>query len=308
MSPTKHPTSFIDHFRSGANAGTPSRSQYFPTKPHHRRNHRKHAGPRRDLTTDQRMTQFDTWCDPVKVVPINGHVAGFLISNDDDAGIEAVASTLSEKYVKTEALAMIAANSNKPQFAEYLRKKFPNELTARSGDIGEILATSYLEEEGGYTVGPSRLMHRDHQEWAMRGDDVLGAKFDASSQVQLAKGEAKSRGKAYNNVVVEAREGLEREQGLPSGHSLAQFAERLVSTPDEALGVAIFRLLATGAVRPGIVRHLMFLFTTNNPIKHVSKDLNAYTGPIEQLTVTLQVGDHKRFINSTYEMAPNYGP
>ncbi|MDV6271828.1 Hachiman antiphage defense system protein HamA [Rhodococcus globerulus] len=231
-----------------------------------------------------------------------------MVSNDDDAGIEAVASTLSEKYVKTEALAIIAAVNNKPQFAEYLRNKFPKKLIFRSGDIGEILATSYLEEECGYTVGPSRLAHRDHQEWAMRGDDVIGAKFDASAQVQLAKGEAKSRRKAYNKVVVEAREGLEREQGLPSGHSLTQFAERLVGTPDQALGVAIIDLLSNAAVRPDIVRHLMFLFTTNDPIKHVSKDLNAYTGPIEQLTVTLQVRDHKRFINSTYEMAPNHGP
>lgn len=254
------------------------------------------------------MTQFDTWCDPVKIVPINGHAAGFLVSNDDDAGIEAVARTLSEKYVKTEALALIAATYRKPQFAEYLRNKFPKKLVFRSGDIGEILATSYLEEKCGYTVGPSRLMHRDHQEWAMRGDDVLGAKFDASSQLQLAKGEAKSRRKAYNRVVVEAREGLERTQGLPSGHSLTQFAERLLGTPDSALGEAIMHLLSNGSLRPDIVRHLMFLFTTNDPIKHISKDLNAYTGPIEQLTVTLQVGGHKRFINSTYEMAPNYGP
>jgi hypothetical protein len=43
----------------------------------------------------------------------NGHVAGFLVSNDDDAGIEAVASTLSKKYVKTEALAVIAATYKK---------------------------------------------------------------------------------------------------------------------------------------------------------------------------------------------------
>ncbi len=59
--------------------------------------------------------------------------------------------------------------------------------------MGEILATAYLHEECGYMVGPSRLIQRDHQEWAMRGDDVLAAKLDSKGHLHITKAEAKSR-------------------------------------------------------------------------------------------------------------------
>lgn len=194
------------------------------------------------------MTQFKKWCNPEVVTPINGHRAAVLVSNDDDAGIEAVASTLARKYAKPDTLALIARQFGKPKVAEYLLNKFPQKPEFRSGDMGEILATSYLEEESGYTVGPCRLAHRDHQEWSMRGDDFLGAKVDAASKVFLAKGEAKSRTKTYEKAVTDARAGLERDNGVPSSHSLAQFAERLTGTADEAVGATVLKLQLSGGV------------------------------------------------------------
>ena len=119
------------------------------------------------------MTDFRRWCGPVSIVPIEGHSAGVLTSSDDKAGIDAVAATLAKKYASTETLALIAERFGKPKVSEFLRNKFPASARERSGDMGEILATAYLEEDCGYVVGPSRLIDRDHQEWAMRGDDVL---------------------------------------------------------------------------------------------------------------------------------------
>jgi hypothetical protein len=248
------------------------------------------------------VTDFKTWCAPPAVAPINGHTAAVLISGDDETGAETVAATLPEKYAKADSLVRIAERFGKPKVSEFLRRKFPVSARGRSGDLGEILATAYLEEDCGYVVGPSRLIHRDHHEWAMRGDDVLGAKLDGDGNVHLAKAEAKSRQRMTKAVVQEARDGLQREDGLPSPHSLTQFAERLLDT-DESLGEAVLELQLSSGIRPDIVTHLMFLFTMNDPSKHVNGDLTGYVGAIKQQTVTLRVIAHQEFIHSTYEKA-----
>lgn len=254
------------------------------------------------------MTQFDSWCDPEVLVVINGHTSGVLVSKNDDDGISAVAETLAEKYTNTNTLAAIAQSLGKPGVARFLQNLFPGDAGSRSGDMGEILATSYLEEELNYTVGPSRLEHRDHPTWAMRGDDVLGARIDPTSGLQLAKGEAKSRTRIYEKTVEEARKGLLRESGLPSQHSLTQFATRLIADGNRTLGLAVMDHQLTSGIRPDMVLHLMFLFTQNDPTKHVTTDLTGYSGPIRQLALILRVTAHQRFISTAYEQAPSYAP
>lgn len=249
------------------------------------------------------MTDFENWCQPAIFVDIKNHTSGVLISNDDAVGIDAVAATLAQKYAKTETLAFIAEKLGKEKVSEFLRNKFPTNASARSGDMGEILATSYLHEERGYVVGPSRLIHRDHQEWAMRGDDVLGARVGPTSRVQLAKVEAKSRIAMTEGVVEQAREGLQRADGLPSPHSLTQFAERLQGTSEEAIGEAVLRLQLVEGIRPDVMTHLMFLFTMNDPSEFVEDDLTDYAGPIKQLAMTLRVNAHQDFIRTAYDKA-----
>lgn len=249
------------------------------------------------------MTQYSDWCDPVQIASINGHEAGVIVSNDDSAGIEMIASTLASKYVQTETLSAIAQSLDKPLVSEHLKNAFPKKASSRSGDLGEILATAYLEEECDYIVGPCRLSQRDHQEWAMRGDDVLGAKIDSAGKVNFAKGEAKSRAKTYTKTILEAREGLQREEGLPSAHSLAQFASRLIGANEKGLGIAIIRLQGNKGIRPDDVLNLMFIFTGNDPAKFIRTDLEGYTGRIAQLAITLRVSQHQSFIETVYSKA-----
>ena len=137
----------------------------------------------------------------------------------------------------------------------------------------------------------------------MRGDDVLGAKFDTASKVLLIKGEAKSRAKAQASVVDEARESLQREGGLPSPHSLTQFTERLLDT----LGDAILKLQLEHGVRRGIITHLMFLFAGNDPSRHVKTNLASYGGGIAQQAVILRVQAHQDFIRTAFEKAITSG-
>ncbi|MBQ0896253.1 DUF1837 domain-containing protein [Micromonospora sp. U56] len=206
------------------------------------------------------------------------------------------------------SLVRIAERLGKDAVARFLSTKLPATAIARSGDMGEILATAYLHEEGGYVVGPSRLIQRDHQEWAMRGDDVLGAKLDPDGKPYIAKAEAKSRVKLDKRTVTEAREGLARNNELPSPHSLAQFAERLLSTADSDVGDAVYDMQLLDGVRPDRVGHLMFLFTSSDPSKCVTADLQGYSGRVPQLTITLRVQGHQAFIKEAYEKVTAGGP
>lgn len=247
------------------------------------------------------MSMFGGWCSPTALTAIAGHKMCTINSQDDTAGIALIAGKLPEAYADTSALALIAERHGKPGLAAFLRNRLPTKKSARSGDMGEILATAYLYEERGYIVGPSRLIDRDHQEWAMRGDDVLAARLDDESGLHLVKAEAKSRVTVGEATIREARQGLSRSDEMPSPHSLSQFATRLLKTADRAVGEAVLELQLTEGVRPDRLGHLMFLLTGGDPREHVSADLRAYAGAVSQLAVTVRVQNHQKFINDTFD-------
>lgn len=253
------------------------------------------------------MADFSSWCTIGPLRPVGNHHAGVLESFDDTTGIAALAARLPSAYAESESLAKVAERFGKEGVAKFLRNKLPTTTSARSGDMGEILATSYLHEECGHVVGPSRLIQRDHQEWAMRGDDVLGAKVETDGKLRIAKVEAKSRKTLGERTVKAAREGLARSDELPSPHSLTQFAERLLSTSDSDIGEAVLAMQLSDGVRPDRVSHLMFLFTRSDPSAHVIADLETYEGSVPQRTVVLRVKDHQTFIKDAYEEVSSGG-
>src|SRR5690242_3917719 len=104
------------------------------------------------------MTNFRSWCTVGAPVPIGDHCAGVLESFNDATGIAALAASLPNLYAESESLARIADRLGKEGVARFLRNKLPTTKNARSGDVGEILATAYLHDERGYVVGPSRLI------------------------------------------------------------------------------------------------------------------------------------------------------
>lgn len=246
------------------------------------------------------MTEFFTpWCDPQTDEAVGKHTASMLASNDDASGIEAVIKIMPRAYAKKKNLKRIAKKYGKKGVAKLLSNKVPKKQSSRSGDMGEILGTAYVQHSLGYTTGPSRLIERDHQEWAMRGDDILGARLHGQ-ELELVKVEAKSRAQARQAAITEAREGLRRNGDLASSHSLTQFAERLLKKHD-TLSDAVNDLLQKDGLRPGQITHVMFIFAGNHPITHVRADLTAYKGKVTQKTVTLRVTAHQEFIRVCYE-------
>lgn len=135
----------------------------------------------------------------------------------------------------------------------------------------------------------------------MRGDDVLAARVHEDSKVHIVRAEAKSRVRLGQKTVEEAREGLTRNDEMPSPHSLSQFAHRLITSSDREIGEAVIHLQLIEGVRPDRIGHLMFLLTSGDPSAYVTADLTSYAGIVPQLTITLHVQDHQNFINATYD-------
>ena len=59
-------------------------------------------------------------------------------------------------------------------------------------------------------------------------------------------------------------------------------------------------MLLSDGVRPNRVTHLMFLFTGGDP-DDVAADLDAYSGSVPQLAITLRIKGHQKFIKDAYD-------
>jgi uncharacterized protein DUF1837 len=88
--------------------------------------------------------------------------------------------------------------------AELIKLDLPETKRARSGDIGEILASEYVDRRTDYRVPVRKLRFKDQREMSLRGDDVIAVR-EAGGQLHFLKGEVKSRkvmGQGTINAVV----------------------------------------------------------------------------------------------------------
>jgi HamA len=213
-----------------------------------------------------------------------------------------VAAVVPEHYTSPQHVARVFDNLGKPAVAKLLRTKLPTGKTSRSGDVGEIIATEYVDECTEFSTPIKRLRWKDHREMPMRGDDVIGICLPHNRRrIRFLKVEAKSKAALKTQTVARAREALDGDDGRPSSHALTFMSERLIEMRQEELADAIdFAQLRDGiAVKQ--VSHMLFVFTGNAPNGFLQTDLENYGGPIAQRSVGLRITRHQEFIASVYD-------
>ncbi|RYD94263.1 MAG: DUF1837 domain-containing protein, partial [Sphingomonadales bacterium] len=176
------------------------------------------------------MVQFANWCTFADN-QIGAHNLRVVTSSAAHLafGIDATAAIVPGHYASEEHFARVLRLLGKPAAAAMIEQKLPTTKAIRSGDLGEIFATEWIAANGTYQVPIKRLRWKDHRNMAMRGEDVIGIAQDpATFQLTFLKTEAKSRANLTGQVVSQAREGLDKEAGLPSGHALSYISARLV--------------------------------------------------------------------------------
>ena len=156
------------------------------------------------------MSQFDDWCLSIDE-PVGTHLRRVLTGQAANlqTGIQATAAIVPGHYASEEHVARALARLGKPAAAALIKGKLPTTKTIRSGDLGEIFATEWIDaHSGGYRAPIKRLRWKDHRNMAMRGEDVIGILQDPETQrLHFLKTEAKSRAALTAQVLVEARTG-----------------------------------------------------------------------------------------------------
>ena len=240
---------------------------------------------------------FDTWFESDSFV--NGRVT---VLSEVDEGRDSIHNDLVEIVADHLVdLEVIAETGGFAQCHEFLLNRLPASKTARSGDIGEILATEYIEAETDYTVPVKRLRYKDDRNNALRGDDVIGIKME-KKKVSVLKTEAKSRVALSDSVVKEAREGLSKNRGRPNPGTLA-FLQYLLAKERKFETAKLFKALQDeGTVSEDRIQHLLFTLSGNNPTGHLKKKENArkIRGIMLHL-VGLHVSKHANFIKQVFD-------
>ncbi|CUW40610.1 protein of unknown function [Magnetospirillum sp. XM-1] len=250
------------------------------------------------------MVQFNDWCLSVDE-QIGNHFRRVMTGQAASLpnGIQATAAVVPGHYASEEQVARALARLGKSAAAALVQGKLPTTKAIRSGDLGEIFATEWIDaHSGGYQAPIKRLRWKDHRNMAMRGDDVIGILQDAQTQrLHFLKTEAKSRASLTAQVLTEARAGLDKDGGLPSAHALSFISARLLELDNLPLADAIDDALLKHGIRAENVRHLLFTFSGNAPEALLTASLQSYRGPINQWGIGLHVEGHAAFIGAVYE-------
>lgn len=250
------------------------------------------------------MVQFNDWCDSADTPLGNNHVRVMTGRPADAAtGIQATATVVPSHYAAEERIAAALARLGKAAAAQMITDLLPQTPQIRSGDLGEIYATEWIDAHSGYRAPIKRLRWKDHRNMAMRGDDVIGMTLDPATQrLRFLKTEAKSRIDLRAQTLQEARTGLDKDGGLPSSHALSFISARLMELGTDApLVDAIDEALYRHGIPPESVRHLLFTFSGNSPQALLTQALQAYPGPIGQWGIGLHVNDHAAFVGAVYD-------
>lgn len=249
------------------------------------------------------MIHFPNWCGAAHST-VGLHDLSIVTANAAHLafGINATAAVLPGHYASEEHFARVLRLLGKPAAAAMIEQKLPTTKAIRSGDLGEIFATEWIVTNSPYQVPIKRLRWKDHRNMAMRGEDVIGISQDpATLQLTFLKTEAKSRAALTGQVISQARDGLNKDGGLPSGHALSYISARLVELGNPALADAIDNATLNIGVQPNAVRHLLFTFSGNAPDAMLTNSLQTYGGNFSQWSVGLRVDGHPAFIGAVYD-------
>jgi hypothetical protein len=138
------------------------------------------------------MALFGDWCDSQNTDTGQKHLIKYTEkAGGRDAIAEALPGVVRSHYDEATRVAEDVAKLGYAKAASILAERMPRSKRARSGELGEILATELVDEALGYRVPVRRLRYKDGREMALRGDDFIGVVADGDV-LRFAKGESKS--------------------------------------------------------------------------------------------------------------------
>jgi Cap4 SAVED domain len=259
---------------------------------------------------DGNVEMFDDWCEQDEQ---RAHKKRLWKLTEKKGGRRKIHAALSVKvrshYDSLKRIADDVKTLGYEGAAAILRERLPRGKTARSGDLGEILASEITEERLGFNVPVRRMRFKDGREVALRGDDFIGIAYDSDDNLWLLKGESKSRRSLARGTIEEARTALNRDHGRCTPLSLLFIADRLLDRggDDEELGRSIRKEVSEKALPRSRIDHALFTLSGNAPPKALTDDYDALGPERIQHVINLRIEDHPDFIAMVFEEAAKLG-
>lgn len=106
--------------------------------------------------------------------------------------IDRVSDIVPSHYDDPDRMARRFEKLGHKKTAKIFRDRLPRSKRARSADLGELLATEYVNAMLEFEIPIHRLRWKDGREMPLRGDDLIGLQIKQGSALHLLKGEVKS--------------------------------------------------------------------------------------------------------------------
>jgi hypothetical protein len=186
-----------------------------------------------------------------------------------------------------------------PKASAIVANSLPDSKRTRSGDLGELLATEYVNSETSFFVPIKKLRWKSDRQMAMHGNDVVGVDT-TQKPIRVLKGECKSRASFAGAVAAEAGDSLDLHDGRPNPSTLAFIAKRLYEEGrDEEADV--YRDLQCKTSTARSTTQMIFVLSGNDPTKHLAPGPKSKFKMIKRQNAAIVVEDHAKFVAAVYE-------
>lgn len=212
------------------------------------------------------------------------------------AGLSSLKKLLAEHFIG-EATIVQAGGYKKA--AEVILNSLPSSKRIQSGDLGELLATEYVNAETAFVVPINKLRWKSDRQTAMHGNDVIGVDAKAKP-VRVLKGECKSRVKFSDDVADKAVGDLDKHDGRPNPSTLAFITKRLYEEKRDDEAKVFQDLQCKGAIANKNVTHMIFALSGNDPAKDLAGAPKSKHKGISRENAAIIIGDHGAFVTAVY--------
>lgn len=183
--------------------------------------------------------------------------------------------------------------------AAVLKNSLPSNKRTQSGDIGELLATEYVNSQTEYTVPIKKLRWKSDRQMPMHGNDVLGINY-ATNPRRVLKCECKSRTQFGDNAVTEASDGLDKHNGRPNPSTVAFITKRLFEEKRDDEAKIWSELQTQDSVPAKNVTQMVFALGGNDPTPALAKCPKAKARGILRQHAAIRLTAYPDFMKAVY--------
>lgn len=238
---------------------------------------------------------FDDWLESLPSTETNVPLFGER-SGARTLGLDALKKLLADHFVGEEVVLKMGGYA---KAADTLKNSLPTNKRTRSGDLGELIATEYIDAKTTFRVPVRKLRWKSDREMPMHGNDVIAVEM-TEKLIRVLKGESKSRVKFAAGVVKEAADGLDGHDGRPNPSTLAFVTKRLYEQNRDADAKVFERLQVDGALQPKNVVHLIFSLAGSDPSSYLAAAPTPKNSAIKRSAAAVVIHDHAAFVDSVY--------